>query len=132
MHTGSCLCEQINFEIEGNFDSFFLCHCKYCQKDTGSAHAANLFSTTAKLNWISGKDKIKTFNLPSTRHTKSFCEECGSAVPSLQMEGKLLAVPAGSLNSKLTIVPNAHIFCSSKASWDEGLENIKRFDTLPS
>lgn len=96
LHSGSCLCGQVKYEIEGSFESFYLCHCSYCQKDTGSAHAANLFSSMAKLNWTAGKDKIKTFNLPSTQHTKSFCPECGSAVPNQQMNGKLLVVPAGS------------------------------------
>lgn len=130
-YLGSCLCEQVKYEIEGSFDSFYLCHCKYCQKDTGSAHAANLFSTNAQLTWITGKDKIKTFNLPSTRHIKSFCKECGSAVPNQQMEGKLLVVPAGSLDTEITIKPNAHVFCTSKACWDDDLENIKKFEKFP-
>lgn len=132
LHSGSCLCENITFQITGNFDHFYLCHCRHCQKDTGSAHAANLFSTSAKLNWLSGQDTVKTFNLPKTRHTKSFCPECSSALPNYQMEGKLLVVPAGSLNSDLTILPEAHIFCSSKASWDEGLESVKKFEKYPS
>jgi hypothetical protein len=130
-YLGSCLCEKIKYEVEGSFESFYLCHCKYCQKDTGSAHAANLFSTKAKLQWIAGPESIKTFTLPSTRHTKSFCQDCGSAVPSLQMDGQLLVVPAGSLNSDLAVKPDAHIFCSSKAGWDESLEGIKRFDKFP-
>jgi hypothetical protein len=121
---GSCLCGQVSFEIEGDFDRFFLCHCEYCRKDTGSAHAANLFSTSAKLKWLSGEEKITTYNLPSTRHVKSFCSICGSALPIIQMEGKLLVVPAGSLNEKLSIKPDAHIFISSKADWDENLESI--------
>jgi hypothetical protein len=41
--TGSCLCGAVSFEVSGAFDSFFLCHCSRCRKDTGSAHAANLF-----------------------------------------------------------------------------------------
>ncbi len=131
-YLGSCLCEVVQYKIEGGFESFYLCHCKYCQKDTGSAHAANLFSTKATLSWIAGQDKVKTFTLPSTRHTKSFCQNCGSAVPSLQMEGQLLVVPAGSLNSDIAVKPNAHIFCSSKACWDEALETIKRFEKFPS
>ena len=130
-HSGSCLCSEIKFEIQGDFESFFLCHCKHCQKDTGSAHAANLFSTTAKLNWISGQDKVKTFNLPSTRHSKSFCTKCGSAVPSEQMEGKLLVVPAGSLDTEMNMKPNAHIFISSKAAWENDLAAIREFETYP-
>lgn len=131
-HSGSCICGQVKFEMEGSFDSFYLCHCKFCQKDTGSAHGANLFSTKAQLNWISGEDKIKTFTLPSTRHTKSFCNECGSALPNRQLEGKLLVIPAGSLDSDIDIRPDAHIFYSSRGCWDNELQNIKKFEKFPS
>lgn len=123
---GSCLCKEVSFQIEGDFDSFFLCHCKFCQKDTGTAHAANLFSSKAKMRWLSGKDKVKTFNLPSTKHVKSFCSVCGSALPSEQMNGKLLVVPAGSLDTDISIRPNAHIFLSSKATWYEKLDEIPK------
>ena len=129
--TGSCLCKKVRFEIEGEFESFFLCHCEFCRKDTGSAHASNLFSSTAKLKWLSGEENIKVFNLPSTRHTKSFCSTCGSALPNIQMEGQLLVVPAGSLDEKLFFKPTAHIFMSSKAAWDEGLEKIPSFEKFP-
>lgn len=130
-HFGSCLCGQVRFEVEGDFESFFLCHCEYCRKDTGSAHAANLFSSTARLTWLAGRDQIREFNLPSTRHTKSFCSTCGAAVPTQQAGGVLLVVPAGSLDSEVRIKPNAHIFVSSRASWDTALETIPSFDKLP-
>ncbi|WP_413557360.1 GFA family protein [Bdellovibrio sp. HCB209] len=130
--SGSCLCGKIQFEVDGAFESFFLCHCKHCQKDTGSAHGANLFSAQAKLKWISGEASVKTFNLPSTRHVKSFCQECGSAMPNLQMDGKLLVVPAGSLNTEVEIKPTAHIFCASRASWEDSLAQTRKFEKLPS
>ncbi|GAB6069458.1 GFA family protein [Thiomicrorhabdus hydrogeniphila] len=129
--TGSCLCGEVNFVIDGAFESFYLCHCQYCQKDTGSAHASNLFSSVAKLVWQSGQDKITTYKLPSTKHVKSFCSICGSPVPSLQANDNLLVVPAGSLNQDLSIKPNAHIFTSSRASWESELENIKSYEKLP-
>jgi hypothetical protein len=47
------------------------------------------------------------------------------------MDGKLLAVPAGSLNQDISIKPNAHIFTSSRASWEYDLENIKSYEQLP-
>lgn len=128
---GSCLCGQVKFQIEGSFESFFFCHCKFCQKDTGSAHAANLFSTTARLNWLQGEDKVTAYHLPNTRHVKAFCATCGSAMPNLQMGGQLLVVPAGCLDSNVQIKPNAHIFCSSRASWDHDLEKVPKFEKAP-
>ncbi|HWU44448.1 MAG TPA: GFA family protein [Bdellovibrio sp.] len=129
--SGSCLCQSVKFQIDGRFDSFYLCHCKYCQKDTGSAHAANLFSTNAQLTWIVGKDKVKTYNLPSTRHTKSFCKECGAAVPTESKDPAFLTIPAGSLDTEIDMKPQAHIFCSSKASWEKDLESVSKFEKFP-
>ncbi|MDD3129456.1 MAG: GFA family protein, partial [Candidatus Izemoplasmatales bacterium] len=97
----------------------------------GSAHAANLFSTTAKLKWLSGQEKIKTFNFRSEGHIKSFCTNCGSALPNLQMDGKLLVVPAGSIDSDLNLRPNAHIYYKNRADWDNELETVVKFDGLP-
>ncbi|MBU2960208.1 GFA family protein [Citreicella sp. C3M06] len=129
--TGQCLCGAVKFRISGEFESFFLCHCSRCRKDSGSAHSANLFSSTAKLIWVSGEAKIKTFHLPGSRHMKSFCADCGSALPISQPEIGLIVVPAGSLDSRFDMRPNAHICCSSRANWDNDLASIERIDELP-
>ena len=128
---GSCQCGAVKFQVSGPFESFFLCHCSRCRKDTGSAHAANLFSTVAKITWLSGEDRIKTYRVPESRHEKSFCSECGSAVPGIQMDGALLVVPAGSLDTPVDIRPNAHICLSSRANWDDGLDEVTRLEDLP-
>ena len=128
---GACLCGAVTFRISGAFESFFLCHCSRCRKDTGSAHAANLFSSTAKITWLSGQDRAKTYRVPATQHEKSFCAECGSALPRLQMNGALLVVPAGSLDSAVGIRPNAHICIASRADWDTNLEDVSKIDGLP-
>ncbi len=128
---GSCQCGAVKFQVSGPFESFFLCHCSRCRKDTGSAHAANLFSTVAKITWLSGEDRIKTYRVPESRHEKSFCSECGSAVPGIQMDGALLVVPAGSLDTPVDIRPNAHICLSSRANWDDGLDEVTRLEGLP-
>ncbi|WP_274424791.1 GFA family protein [Chelativorans sp. YIM 93263] len=128
---GGCLCGAVTFQIGGEFESFFLCHCARCRKDTGSAHAANLFSSTATITWLSGSDSIKSYRVPATRHEKSFCTECGSALPSVQSQGALLVVPAGSLDSVLNMRPNAHICFASRAQWEVRLEDLPKIDGLP-
>lgn len=128
---GSCLCGKVCFSIIGDFEHFFLCHCKYCQKDTGSAHAANLFSTKAELAWRSGEELVRIFKLPNTRHIKSFCVNCGSSLPFFQEESGLLLIPAGSLDNDIAIRPTAHIFMASKANWDRDLDKIKKAERFP-
>lgn len=131
LYTGSCLCGDVGFEINGEFESFYLCHCKYCQKDTGSAHASNLFSSKAQLVWLTGEEKVKSYQVPLTQHVRSFCTNCGSAVPNMQMDGQMLVVPAGCLNQNISIKPTAHIYQSSAADWAKKLDDIKVYEQLP-
>ena len=130
-YSGSCLCQKIQYEVNGDFENFFLCHCKSCRKDTGSAHASNIFSTKAELKWIKGEEEVKTYNHNNSGHIKSFCPHCGSALPNIQMDGTLLVVPAGSLDSDLDIKPTGHIYLSDKANWDYKLEDAQGYDILP-
>ena len=129
-YKGSCLCGAVTFTIEGKFDSFYLCYCSYCQKDSGSAHAANLFSASAVLRWDSGADEVTTFNLPGSRHSKSFCKHCGSAVPGSELPGVLM-VPAGSLDTDIEITPTARIYTSSQSGWSFDLSYVPDFSELP-
>ena len=128
---GSCLCGAARFEIAGPFDSFYLCHCSRCRKDSGSAHAANLFAPGARIDWLSGADVVRTFRLPGTRHQRSFCGTCGSALPSAQMDGTLIVVPAGSLDGPVPLRPKARLCWASRADWDQALEDLPRLDDLP-
>ncbi|WP_425641310.1 GFA family protein [Marinomonas gallaica] len=129
-HLGSCLCGIVNFEIQGDFDSFYLCHCHYCQKDTGTSHAANLFSHSATLVWRSGEEAVTSFTLKGSRHNKSFCKVCGSALPCTVIK-EVLVVPAGCLDTPISIVPTARIFASRKGVWDKELISVPTFDGLP-
>lgn len=154
-HTGSCLCGAVTFEVNGEFDALYLCHCERCRKDTGSAHAANLFSTSATLTWLGGADCARVHNFKGEGHIKGFCTTCGSALPTIQLfggvsiqayhaqgaelngqpiplpHGAALVVPAGSLDSDVPIRPTAHIYCAHRANWDTGLELVPCHDTLP-
>ena len=61
----SCLCNSIQFEINDNFENFFLCYCKYCRKGIGLVYMANLFSSNAKLSWKSDRELIRKYKLPA-------------------------------------------------------------------
>lgn len=70
-----------------------------------------------------------TYTLPGTRHTRSFCAACGSALP-YTLDG-LLVVPAGALTTDVDIAPSAHIFVASKAGWERKLVGTPSFDGFP-
>lgn len=130
--TGSCLCGKVSSTVTGPFSKFYQCYCDRCQKKTGSAFAALIFSTPDKIEWQSGQDLIKRFDLPNAeRFSNCFCTDCGSQVPYLSRDGAFLVIPAGYLNEDPDVRPSANIFCEEKPAWfDEG-QQAKRFDQYP-
>ena len=115
---GSCICGLVSFEISAEFSDFYLCHCHRCQKITGSACAANIFSELSAINWLSGKDEIKSFTLSEAKYfNHSFCSRCGSPVPRKARSGEFLIIPAGSLDADPIMTPQRNIFWESRASW---------------
>lgn len=131
--TGGCLCGMVAFEVSGPFTAFHWCHCTRCRKDTGSAHAANLFTRPASIRWLGGENTVRRFDLPEAeRFAKAFCEHCGSPVPYVNRSGTHLIVPAGSLDSDPGIVPQDNIHWGSRASWYEaGVEAPRYHDEPP-
>ncbi|TBR43478.1 aldehyde-activating protein [Marinomonas agarivorans] len=129
---GSCLCQSIQFEIENSFRSFFLCHCHQCQKMTDSAHVANLFIDKNAITWLKGESKATHYQVPGHDIKNVFCPDCGSPVPYLNSNGKLLIVPAGSLDGEPSIAPHSHIFMEEKRKWHDEIHKTLQFDGFPS
>ncbi len=127
---GSCLCGTVSFEIANGFEHFQLCHCRQCQKTTGSAHASNLFTDPSHISWLSGQGAIVRFNLPGRRISNAFCSKYGSRVPFLSLSGEILAVPAGSLDGTPSIAPQGNIFWSERADWYDQAAGTPRYDAF--
>lgn len=123
-YQGSCLCDSVHFEVSGEIESFYLCHCTRCQKGTGTAHAANLFIKSGTLNWLKGGSEVKRFKLTNSLHTRSFCQHCGSPLPTYDKELDYVVIPAGSLDCEVNIKPTAKIFMDSRADWVKFIQEI--------
>lgn len=126
--SGRCLCGLVTFDVEDDFSTFYQCHCKQCQQLTGSAFASNLFTRPDKIQWHEGKGNITHFHHPNRTFSKSFCQNCGSALPFVTKSGDWIIVPAGSLNEKPSIKLQAHIFCKEKAWWSTEDNVVEEYD----
>jgi hypothetical protein len=115
---GSCLCGTVTFEVNLPFQTMVHCHCSRCRKGTGTGHATNLIVEPNQLQWLSGEEFITRYDLPTAKSFgKCFCRYCGCPVPRLTRNGKLMVIPAGSLDTEPPITPSAHIFWESRVSW---------------
>lgn len=117
-YKGSCLCGEIEYEINGESIRFYHCHCQRCRKATGSAHASNIFIKAEKINWLKGEKYLASYKIPEAeRFTNSFCTQCGGRMPRYVPELRLVMLPAGSLDNEPAVKPGANIFWGSRPGW---------------
>ena len=117
---GSCLYGSVKFRVFGEVDAFYLCHCSRCQRSTGTAHVANIFTQPGNIEWLAGEELLRRYELPEAKSfAKQFCANCGSGLPYVNRAGTKLVIPAGSLAESIDFAPNGIIFWESRAEWYE-------------
>jgi len=129
---GSCLCGTVQYEVSGEVARFYHCHCSRCRKASGTGHATNLFLKDAQLRFSAGADSVSSYKLPDAeRFTRQFCSKCGSSIAREVPEISGVVIPAGSLDSDLSIQPQARIYWDSRTPWSCNDEPLPHFAELP-
>ncbi|MGX5175425.1 GFA family protein [Aliikangiella sp. IMCC44653] len=114
---GSCNCGKVSFEVSGNVSGLYQCHCKLCQKQSGSTSNTATIVNQSDFKWVSGTDSISHWKKDSG-FTSHFCKQCGCPVPNKLREYDFYWVPMG-LVENFDIRITTHLYCSSKANWDD-------------
>jgi hypothetical protein len=130
--TGRCLCGGVRYEGEAEPIFMRACHCKVCQRFTGSAFVTAIavprksiiitgtLTTYTQLGGTSG--------LPLHRR---FCPECGSPVVVHVESSTRMVIMAVTLDDTAFIRPTANIFCDEAQSWvpmSPDMEKHQRYD----
>ena len=119
MYKGSCLCGKVRFEITGDIKNIIYCHCSKCRKAQGSAFATNGNLDLNAFHIISGADDLTVYEASAVQ-SKYFCKHCGSPIYSKnKSKPDNVRVRLGTIESDIIERPEAHIFATSKANWEE-------------
>ena len=130
--SGSCLCGAVTYRITGPILNFQYCHCSRCRKFTGSAHAANLFTRTQHLEWLTGEDQVGGFVLDAEPgFLTAFCKRCGCSMPNMSSTGRFWVIPAGTLDEAPDAAPQRNIFWDSRAPWFVPTTELPHHAELP-
>ena len=131
--TGSCLCGSVQYEINGEAQRFYHCHCQRCRKTTGTGHASNLLVTPeSSLGWKSGEALLRRYKVPEAeRFYNCFCSQCGSPMPRVVPELGGVVIPAGTLNEEPPMQPGARIFQDSKVQWSCAGDDLPAYEGYP-
>ena len=97
MHTGSCHCRAVRFEIEGELAQIQVCHCGDCRKAQGGPFGTNIPVETSKFRLLSGADDLRIYESTPGKE-RVFCSRCGGPLFSrLQSKPEVMRVRAGTL-----------------------------------
>ena len=132
MLTGSCLCGDIAFAIDGPIGMMAHCHCSMCRKFHGGAFATFGTADPGDFRWLRGAERIRTYQ-SSAQGNRHFCPGCGSAVPASghdQPAGFAL-VPMGNVAEDPGTRPRLHFFTGSMAPWHTIVDDLPRHEVYP-
>jgi len=129
---GGCLCGAVRYIAEADPTSATVCHCRDCQKFTGSAFAA-LVRVAKEALTIEGT--LKTFSSiggsgnPILRH---FCPECGSSIAEEPgTRPGMIILNVGTFDDPTVAKPGREIFRDDALPWVEVHGEIPRSAKRP-
>jgi hypothetical protein len=124
--TGQCMCGAVAFEVSAPLSPAVYCHCKRCQRRTGSAFALSAMAPPGSFSLTRGHDAVRTYSPGDGGWAKSFCAECGSQLFSAHPEDPdQVAVRMGALDEDPGVRGSVHQFVDYAPRWapvpDDGL-----------
>jgi hypothetical protein len=116
-YTGSCLCGEVRFRIEGELAPIQVCHCQQCRKAQGGPFAAVIPVAASAFQWVSGEELLKSYE-SSQGKQRLFCGCCGSPVLSRRHAlPDVVRVRVGLINEPLGVGIAWHAYTGSKCDW---------------
>ena len=117
---GRCACGEVRFRLSGRPFAVHCCHCRSCQRETGSAFVINGLIETRQVEVLSGARETVDTPSDSGRGQKIVrCPTCHVALWSHYggMGEKAAFVRVGTLEHPDACPPQVHIFTRSKQPW---------------
>jgi hypothetical protein len=117
---GGCTCRAVRYRMMRAPMIVHCCHCRWCQRETGTAFALNALVETSALERLSGEPELVLTPSNSGKGQKiARCPTCRVAVWSHYAGlGEVLAfVRVGTLDEPDRCPPDVHIFTESKQPW---------------
>jgi hypothetical protein len=128
---GGCGCGEVRYRARGEPIFVNNCHCRLCQRQTGSTSVVNAFFESERIAVTQGELAEHAFKAGSGgEHAVARCAACGTAVFSYYPRvGRLgVGVRVGSCDDPEAFVPTAVVFTESKMPWVALPEGIPAFE----
>jgi hypothetical protein len=130
--TGGCACGALRYEIAAEPVAMVQCHCRQCQRDSGTGHQSHLTFVDAPVKATGTAATWDSVGDGGTRKRRGFCPTCGSPVhltfPDMP---EVFIVAAASLDDPERFRPGVTTWASAAPSWDHVDRNEAWFERMP-
>ncbi len=116
---GGCACGAVRYRLESRPMFVHCCHCRDCQRQTGSAFVINALIEAARVSLLAGAPEPVAMPTDSGYpHLVFRCPACRTAVWSDYGDRRLmLFVRVGTLDDPAALTPDVHIYTRSRLPW---------------
>lgn len=119
-YEGGCTCRQVRYRLTSKPMFVHCCHCRWCQRETGTAFALNAMIEADRVETLAGD--VKAVDTPSNSgkgQKIARCPRCRIAVWSNYSGAgdAVRFVRVGTLDEPDRLPPDIHIFTMSKQPW---------------
>jgi hypothetical protein len=120
--SGGCLCGAIRYETDADPIVMVNCHCRDCQRVSGSGYAAFMIVPKPAVK-VKGEPRFyKTVGDSGGSVDRGFCPTCGAPViTTLERLPDIIGLAAASLDDPSLYKPSLDIFTASAQPWHEML-----------
>jgi hypothetical protein len=127
---GGCACGAVRYRLESEPMFVHCCHCRDCQRQTGSAFVLNALIETDRVTLLSGAPEPVAVPTDSGRpHDIYRCATCQTALWSdYGRRGVLRFVRIGTLDDPSALPPDVHIYTRSKLPWVRLPDGVPAFE----
>ncbi len=132
VHPGGCLCGAVRYEAEGQPSVVAHCHCKDCQRESGSGHATGAMFPVDKFRLTGQVAEYKLKSEKGNEVTRVFCPACGS--PILGRNGGMIGfvtITLGTLDDSSEFEPQVVVFARNRKPWDVMDQSLPTFEAQP-
>lgn len=130
---GRCACGAVRYKLTAPPLIVHACHCRDCQRLTGSAFVVNLWIERRFVEANDAPLEAKMVSGGSGKPHEVFrCPDCGTALWSKYHSGAgdTVLLRAGTLDRPETVTPDVHIFTRSKVPWLELPAGVPAFEAF--
>jgi hypothetical protein len=117
---GGCTCRQVRYRVVASPIIVHCCHCRWCQRETGSAFVLNAVIEAENVQLLHGDvDVVDTPSLSGKGQKIARCPRCRVALWSNyhQAGAGVRFVRVGTLDDPDRFPPDIHIYTSTKQAW---------------